>query len=245
MNEGKMRWEIIHDIQPVTQYVTEVISAHLENNERVLWLVPGGSALIIAAAVGENLTKHDVKNLTVMLTDERYGPVDHADSNWKQLMDLGFSLPGAKLIPVLTKENNDAPPKGVVVVMDGPNIYETGRQFARQLEQQFGEADFKIGLFGMGADGHTAGILPHSPAVSSEQFVASYKAPHFERITMTPQAIAQLDEAILYAVGTEKRDALYNLHQDISLEKQPAQVLKKVPKLTIFTDQNVNKGEKP
>ena len=37
-----------------------------------------------------------------MLTDERYGPVGHPDSNWSQLLQKGFDLPQAKLVPVLT-----------------------------------------------------------------------------------------------------------------------------------------------
>ncbi len=216
-----MKFIKISSTDPVVEFLTARLQTALQAGKRVLWLVPGGSSIAIAAAVSQNLQGTDVHNLMVTLTDERFGTVGHKDSNWKQLADAGFSLPGAHLSPVLDGSG------------DRPH---TTMQFANTLQELYRQSDYKLGFFGMGADGHTAGNIPGSPAVTSLEFAASFDGS-FQRITMTPIAIAQLDEAVVYAVGEEKKPALEQLQQDLPLETQPAQALKKIPELTIFNDQ--------
>jgi 6-phosphogluconolactonase len=209
---------------PVIKYITGLLSSRLQNGKKVLWLVPGGSNVRVAAEVSKHLSGLPLQNLIVTLTDERYGPAGHPDSNWLQLEQAGFALPGATMLPVLANENLDAAVAG----------------FNKLLEENLDAADYRLGFFGMGADGHTAGILPHSPAASSPELAAGYDAGQYQRMTTTPAAIARLDEAVVYAAGQSKRQALDQLEEDVKVDDQPAQVLKRVPKLTIFNDQ---KGE--
>lgn len=207
--------------QPVIEYVTSVLKEKLAAGQSVLWLVPGGSAITTATAIAENLQGLDLSKLTVTLTDERYGPMGHADSNWQQLQAAGFSLPGARLVPIL----------------HGHTKEQTTSEFADHLQEYCQGAAYCLGFFGMGTDGHTAGILPDSPAVTETTWAACYQGPDFMRITMTPPAIAALSEAIVYAKGPAKLTALTNLQSELPLNEQPAQALKKVPQLTIFNDQ--------
>jgi 6-phosphogluconolactonase/glucosamine-6-phosphate isomerase/deaminase len=211
----------------VVQYLAHVISAPLSVGKRVLWLVAGGSSMPIAVAVSKALKSSGVslEKLVMTLTDERYGDVGHADSNWKQLKDAGFDLPGAVMKPVL--ESND--------------MEATVTAFGVFLGIELGKVDYRVGLFGIGLDGHTAGILPHSSAVEATQLAAGYDAGTYKRVTMTPAAIARLDEAIVYAVGEPKWPVFEKLETEVSLSEQPAQILKRVPKTTIFND---HKGEK-
>jgi 6-phosphogluconolactonase/glucosamine-6-phosphate isomerase/deaminase len=216
-----MVFQKISDSQPVVDYLAKVLTTYLEAG-RVLWLVPGGSSIAIAAAVSQKLKPELTSHLTVSLTDERFGIVGHPDSNWKQLHDAGFQPAHATMLPVLS----------------GKDMTETVTNFGASLEEILGNVDYRLGFFGIGADGHTAGILPGSPAVAAEQFAAGYDAGNFMRITMTPKAISYLDEAVAYAVGEEKREALLNLDlEKLPLETQPAQILKQVAKYTIFNDQ--------
>jgi 6-phosphogluconolactonase/glucosamine-6-phosphate isomerase/deaminase len=167
------------------------------------------------------LKKYSCKNLTITLTDERYGPIDHFNSNYFQLMEKGFDLPEAKLIPILADDDR--------------NI--TTEKFNTILNQELMIAEYKIGLFGVGTDGHTAGILPSSVAVHSGDLACSYDTPIFSRITITPKVIEKLDEAVAWIQGKDKWKLLEDFSKsDIDIEKQPAQLLKKVPLLTIFTD---------
>lgn len=201
------------------KYITGQLLAHLGKGERVLWLVPGGSGLGVAAAVTK-LLKGPYERLFVSLTDERYGQPDHPDSNWRQLLEAGFNLPGAHLQPVL----------------DGSSLAQTARRYARQLADNLTAADYSLALAGMGADGHVLGIKPDSPAIESEELAIGYEWSDFTRLTATPAAIAKLDEVVLYAVGAEKYPQLADLERSLPISKQPAQALKQAGKLTIFSD---------
>lgn len=208
------------DTNTVVDCLLRVIGERLDQGQTVLWLVPGGSAIALAAAASQGLTAHDTSKLTVSLTDERYGLVGHADSNWQQLGQAGFHIPGAQLHPVLT----------------GADLTATTQAFAAFLDTALETADYRLGFFGIGPDGHTAGILPGSPAVTATQSAAGYDGGQFQRITITPAAIKRLDEAVVYAVGEPKWPIFDQLETDIALEKQPAQILKQVPIVTIFND---------
>jgi 6-phosphogluconolactonase/glucosamine-6-phosphate isomerase/deaminase len=49
--------------------------------------------------------------------------------------------------------------------------------------------------------------------------------------------IEKLDEAVVWAQGKDKWKIVENLlGENIPIDKQPAQILKKVPLLTIFSD---------
>jgi len=227
--------KITNKIDDAAEFIFASIFEQLKSNKKVLFFLTGGSAIAVGAKVAELLRnisdKNLIKNLTISLTDERYGDVGHKDSNWQQLLENGFSLAQAKLIPILTGENRD------IAV----------EKFNENLERKFKRADYKIGLFGIGADGHTAGILPESSAVNAEAYAFGYKTEKFERITITPKMIEKLDEAIIWAQGENKWPIIKNLLEaptesvgknNLDISKQPAQILKKVPLLTIFTDYN-------
>jgi 6-phosphogluconolactonase/glucosamine-6-phosphate isomerase/deaminase len=207
-------------IPAIAASIAATLIQALQAGKSVLWLVPGGSSIAVAAEVSKQLRGHDLHNLSVTLTDERYGPVDHPDSNWRQLRLAGFDLPGAHLVPVLSGADREA----------------TVRQYGYTLAGLLAKNDFKLGLFGIGADGHIAGALPGSPAVTSQDQAVGYDAGPFERITMTPRAIARLDEAVVYTAGASKQPVLDRLEEDLPLEEQPAQILKQVPQTTIFND---------
>jgi len=209
------------------EYLYQTISEKLKSGKKVLWLLTGGSGIKIEVEVSKRLNGQDLSNLSVILTDERFplsggDLVNHADSNWKQIIQAGFELKGANLMPIL----------------EGKDVQATTNDFEEKLSTLL-DMDFKIGLFGMGADGHTAGILPGSAAASeSFQLASFYETVDFIRVTMTFPAIEKLDEAVLCAFGEEKRPALENLQKmDLPIEQQPAQILKRLPKLTIFNDQ--------
>jgi 6-phosphogluconolactonase/glucosamine-6-phosphate isomerase/deaminase len=133
----------IQSAEPVAKFLADTILDRLFKGQKVLWLVGGGSGIKVAVAASQILKKQsNLSSLTFTLTDERFGAVGHGDSNWKQLLEAGFSLPGA-----------------------------------------------------------------------------------------------QLDEAVLYAVGEAKKPVLKKLNEAISLSEQPAQFLKTLPKLTVYNDQ--------
>lgn len=206
--------------EDAAKFIVSSILNQIKSGKRILFFVTGGSSIAVGVKVAELLRKHSCQNLTIMLTDERYGKVDHADSNWRQLIEKGFSLPQAKLIPILT----------------GDSYAITTKKFNQTLNKEFTSAEYKIGLFGLGKDGHIAGILPGSGGVYSQDFAFGYDTPTFSRITITPRTIEKLDEIVVWAQGKDKWSTLKDLEKNIDIAKQPAQVLKKVSLLTIFSD---------
>lgn len=222
MENGALQFHRVVSEQPAVDFVLRQISERLAKGQSVLWLLSGGSAIKVAVGVAKKLESGvGEHNLTVSLVDERYGVVDHPDSNWRHLQEAGFTLPEATLHPVLT----------------GASWEYTTAAYADWLKQAYVTAQFKIGLLGIGSDGHTSGILPESPAVDADAMAVAYEAPPFQRITTTGSALAALDMAVVYAAGKSKQPALAQLTQDVDPAQQPAQLLKRVPEVHIFNDQ--------
>ena len=215
-----MVFKKIDSTAPVADYLFATISTQLAKGKKVLWLMPGGSAIPIAQNVLQKLQTIDCSQLAISLTDERWGAVGHADENWTAIVK-GTQLP--------TTAN-------LVTVNQGKNIEHTTMDYHAALKQLFEWADYRIGFFGIGPDGHTAGILPHTPAVHSLDLAASYDAGNFKRITMTPLAIERLNTAVAYAVGKPKHCILDELSNDISIDDMPSQALKQAGELVIFND---------
>lgn len=204
----------------VADKLAKVIASHLKREE-VLWLLSGGSVAKVAVECSSKLRGADLSRLTVSLADERLGPVGHPDSNWKQLIEAGFSLPGATLHPLLV----------------GRDIRQAIASAKDFFNKTLSLPAYKIALLGMGADGHTAGILPGSPAIKSDEAVVAYRAGDFERLTLGLSAISNLDEAFLYAKGPDKAGQLADLAaKDIDPRSQPAQIIKRLPNWWVYND---------
>lgn len=215
-----MVFKKINSTALVTDYLFTDISMQLAKGKKVLWLIPGGSAIPIAQDVLQRLQTIDCSQLAISLTDERWGDVGHTDENWTTIFNDTSKPAGANCVPV----------------NQGKNIEHTTMDYHAKLKQLFEWADYRIGFFGIGPDGHTAGILPHSPAVRSLDLGAGYDAGNYRRITMTPLAIERLNTAIVYAAGKPKHPILDGLSNDISIDDMPSQALKRAGKLVIFND---------
>jgi 6-phosphogluconolactonase len=207
--------------------LSDRLQAELEAGKNVLWLVPGGSNIPLSAEVMRQIPDELTHRLTIYLTDERYGEVDHPDSNTRQLREAGFDPKDARMVHVL------AP---------GLGLEETAEQYALSIAAAFEVADIVIAQIGMGPDGHICGILPGSPAVTSDQLAVGYKTETFTRITLTPRALIEhVDAAYVYAFGEAKLPALENLlGKELPLDEQPAQLLKQLPEAYVYNDQLAN-----
>jgi 6-phosphogluconolactonase/glucosamine-6-phosphate isomerase/deaminase len=211
------------DWQPGIEDLTKRIQSALSGNDQVLWLLPGGSNISASVSVMEHLDSEHTKNLTLLLTDERYGPVGHQNSNAAQLNAAGFAPKQATMLPVLVA---------------GLDLEATRAHYEQIALEAFQKATIIIGQFGMGADGHIAGILPHSEAVDATEFVAAYEANEFTRLTLTAHALKRLSAAYVFVFGDSKADALERLHdQTLPYADEPSQIVKELPEAYIYNDQ--------
>jgi 6-phosphogluconolactonase/glucosamine-6-phosphate isomerase/deaminase len=195
----------------------------LKKHDRVLWLICGGSNIEAEVRIMESLPDDLTHKLAIFMTDERYGDVGHVHSNAKQLHDAGFQAKQAIFVPMLEP---------------GFSIDETQERYSQALERAFEHADVVIAQFGIGADGHIAGILPNSLAVSASAWITAYEAPHYTRMTLTFEALRHIDAAYALVMGKDKIAALERLRdEDVSLQEQPSQILKQLPEAFIYNDQ--------
>ncbi len=216
---SEIKYAKVSNSEPVIDFLVGRLEANLSSGKRVFWLLPGGSAIKLAVEVARRL-QAPLAKLTVSLTDERYGPVDYPDSNWRQLIDAGLSLPGANLQPVLT----------------GKPLEQTVDDYTNMLIKYLSKCDYSLALAGMGTDGHIFGIKPASPAVSADKPVVGYTWDDYVRITPTAKILKMLDEIVILAIGQQKHKQFDRLEADLAIDEQPAQLLKQLSKVTIFND---------
>ncbi len=216
----------------VVPVIAEIINKALHSGKPVLWLVCGGSNIDTQVSVMQRLCVENtelLKNLTILPMDERYGEPGHADSNYRQMKEAGFNSGKANWYDVLAQ---DAP------------LSKTVEQYARLVEDAFAQSQYVLGTFGMGADGHTAGVLPYSPAVTDvEATVVGYQAPGLTRMTVTPSWLVRCTVAFVLAYGEAKAEALASLKDhELSLEAMPAGLLYDIPEVTVYNDYISDEG---
>lgn len=213
----------IPSLEEVAKPLQSRLIQELQSGSKVLWLVPGGSNIPLSVGVMNMISDDLSRNLTIYLTDERYGEVDHADSNTRQLREAGFDPKSARMVDVLAWDLS---------------LEETSEQYALSIRTAFEAADVVIAQMGVGPDGHICGILPGTPAAESSELVTGYQTETFTRITLTPKALIEnVEVAYVFAFGEAKLEALQNLQKNLSLAEQPAQLLKKLPEAYVYNDQ--------
>jgi 6-phosphogluconolactonase len=143
----------------------------------------------------------DWHRIHVLLSDERWVPADHPDSNEKMLRDA--------------LEKSRAYYAEIVSMFDASSSLA---ERCAELDKEFEHLPlpFTSVLLGMGADGHFASLFPDAADLqaavdleSSRAFVPvdTANSPH-RRISMTLAALLRSDEVLLLISGEEKRAVL-------------------------------------
>jgi 6-phosphogluconolactonase/glucosamine-6-phosphate isomerase/deaminase len=190
--------------------------------KRVLWLVSGGSNIALSVTIMDHLPDDLTPKLAIALTDERFGPVGFSDSNFQQLLDAGFQPKQATFLPVLVPDLD---------------LEATRQRYEDAITTAFESADVIIAQFGIGTDGHIAGILPDTSSVSNTNFVVAYQTEQYTRLSLTLEALKGVTAAYVFAFGSDKQTALEKLSKDIPLDDEPSQILKQIPDSYVYNDQ--------
>lgn len=82
-------------------------------------------------------------------------------------------------------------------------------------------------LLGIGADGHTASLFPHSAALAeSERLAVPASGPEVDRVTLTPPPLCGAETVLFLAVGEDKAEALARAFARESSPETPASLIR-------------------
>lgn len=176
--------------------MAELLANRLDNQSKASIIVSGGtSPKNCMAALAK--TPLDWQRVQIALSDERWVPPDHEDSNEKLVREslLVDEAASATLLPVYAE---DVSPEERCEILQNP----------------LPVLPFACSLIGIGADGHFASLFPDAEQLALGldvecgrlyMPVTTAASPHV-RISMTLAAISRSDEIVLLFFGDEKLD---------------------------------------
>jgi 6-phosphogluconolactonase len=163
--------------------------------------------------------------------DERFVPHDHPDSNYRMTREAMLAK-----VPV--------PPENVNPVPADGTPEQAASRYQRTLQAAYGanvldptRPLFDITLLGLGADGHTASLLPGEPVLQERKgWVAAVSHGRAEvRITMTYPVIESSRRVAFLVAGREKAAIFRAIRAGGS--QVPAARVRPVGELIWFVDQ--------
>jgi 6-phosphogluconolactonase len=137
------------------------------------------------------------KRLHVLYSDERYVPATSDASNYRATLPLLKAL-------ALAEER-------VIHVRTELPLEEATAQYNQRLRDLLnGGVPIRLGLLGMGADGHTASLFSMEDLERAwGSLAAAVQRPDgLQAVTVTPALLGQIDTLLMIVVGAEKRAAL-------------------------------------
>jgi 6-phosphogluconolactonase len=234
MSQAMGRIEILQDPPALARHVAEwMTDAALAAKRPFRVSLSGGStpnALYRLLASDEFRDRFPWRLVSWYWGDERFVPYSHPDSNYRMISEAMFAkapVPRANVHPVPT----DATPE------------DAARRYERLLQETYGATTldparplFDMTLLGLGADGHTASLLPGEPVLEErERWVAAVTHGRPEiRITMTYPVIESSRRVAFLVAGWEKAAVLEAIRAGGS--QVPAARVRPVGELFWFVD---------
>ncbi len=174
--------------------MVELLAKRLEHQTRASLVVSGGTTPIECfAALAE--TELDWDRVDVLLSDERWVPSDHEDSNERTVREtlLTANAAAATLTPVFADDI-------------------TPDERCDELQDPLPVLPFSCVLVGMGVDGHFASLFPGADTLDAGLDVESGRlylpvvtaASSHPRVSMSLAGISRSDEVALLMFGEDK-----------------------------------------
>ena len=192
-------------VQRALTLVVEAIRSAVADHGYCTLALAGGST---PKPLYSSLAEQDLpwEKLYIFWGDERYVPVDHPDSN-------------AGMAKAAWLDQVPIPPDHILVTptLEGDPA-ASARQYEAMVRSVFGGLqelapnqvpEFDLILLGMGDDGHTASLFPHTEAlaVTDDLITVGYKGSD-PRITFTVPLINHSHRVLFLVAGADKQAAL-------------------------------------
>lgn len=156
-----------------------------------LALAGGATPLPVYCRVAE-LPDVPWRHTAIFFTDERAVPPEHPESNYRRAADTLLS-------------RVDLPPEQVHRMQaERPDREQAAADYAAQLPEAI-----DLLLLGMGVDGHTASLFPHSPALAEtvrRVVPVCGDTVSLPRLTITPPVIRSARSVLMLVTGAAKAE---------------------------------------
>jgi 6-phosphogluconolactonase len=230
--------ELIEPIEPIAEHSGEspMLMKFRSRNDAAEMLAGSVAAILRAAAAAHGSASLVVsggesprglfellstlhlpwEDVTVVPSDERWVPPEHADSNEGMIRRclLKDRASGARLVSLYRRSR--APDEAL------PEIDAALATVKRPLD---------VVILGMGPDGHTASLFPGSPdidcALDSDAAVVVQHVPTLEhaRISLTPRSLVDAHEINLLFFGARKLDVYWRAVDAGPVSKYPVRAI--------------------
>lgn len=205
----------------LAEWITQTIESTLQQQNRFTWVVTGGNSpkqlyeLLAASPFKERI---DWGKMHIFWGDERAVPFTDNRNNAKMTFENLLEK-----VPVVREQvhimNTELPPA------------ESAKAYETILHSYFKEKgpSFDLVLNGMGDDGHTLSLFPHTPVIHEKQaWVQSFylDAQQMYRITLTAPIVNRARKVAFLTFGANKANALYEVLKGApNLDQYPSQII--------------------
>lgn len=140
----------------------------------------------------------DWKKVLLFWSDERNVLPDHPESNYLMAMEAGFSTLGI-------------PSENIFRMHAEKNIEANAKVYEELIVNNIPKGVFDLVLLGVGDDGHTASLFPHTHGLHPQKrLVIANFIPDKDiwRMTLTFECINNAHHCCIFAIGRSKADIL-------------------------------------
>lgn len=205
----------------LAEWITQKIETTLATKDRFTFVVTGGNspkqlyALLAAAPYKDRI---DWTKMHIFWGDERAVPFDDSRNNAKMTFEHLLNK-----VPVVKEQ---------VHIMDTKlQPAESARAYEAILHKYFDDtgATFDLVLNGMGDDGHTLSLFPHTSVIhEKDAWVSSFylEAQQMYRITLTAPVVNRAHAVVFLTFGENKAKALYEVTRgEKNIDQYPSQII--------------------
>lgn len=180
---------------------TDILWASISKYGQATWVLAGGSTPLAAyQAIATSFQDAiDWTKVTLMLGDERMGAPDGPANNWHSIERILATLPARKLRPRSDLSAEEA-------AIDYESYFSLIPKSASSLPR------IDLMWLGVGSDGHTLSLFPNHNSLfpSSNLIIPVHNSPKppSDRISFSLRSLQGVENAMVLASGSDKRDAI-------------------------------------
>lgn len=186
-----MNYTTYEDARSLASRAADIVQSEVESGTRVALGLAGGST---PRATYEALASRDIdwSKTAAWLTDERWVPPMHPDSNQRMVREALVTSSSVQFLRPDTTLHSPA---------------AAADRFTDVLTSVLATTSRRVTLLGIGTDGHTASLFPNTTGLTSggPRYVANF-VPEFDawRLTATIDLLSASDIVVFLVTGSSK-----------------------------------------